>query len=253
MAPPPHPPRSTPPNPRPPPHSLPATLVQALPGSASQLTALTIRPLPGQPPPCLSWAHLTHLRYLSSLVLTADFGQLAGPPAGLSQLGLTRLRLHGVQLRAGGRPTGPPEVGPALLACPTALRRLELAAVHVLCCEQGAGSDGRGGDHGGQPGAAGDNGHVAMAAPAAQLAGHAAAAAAVAAGGPPPLPAAADGLAPGAAQQARWRDSLRRMRMFGQGQELAAGLRERWQGLEALRLHNVDVAREVLTGARKCF
>ncbi|KAL4424951.1 hypothetical protein ABPG77_009680 [Micractinium sp. CCAP 211/92] len=227
--------------------ALPACVARALPGSASQLTALTIRPLPGQPPPSLSWAHLTHLRYLSSLVLTADFGQLAGPPAGLSQLGLTRLRLHGVHLRAGGRPTGPPEVGPALLACPTALRRLELAAVHVLCCEREAGSSGRGGNHRAQPGAAGDNGHGAMAAPPAQLAGHAAAAAAVAAGGPAFLPAAADGLAPGAAQQARWRDSLSRMRMVGQGQELAAGLRERWQGLEALRLHNVDVAREVLT------
>lgn len=34
--------------------------------------------------------------------------------------------------------------------------------------------------------------------------------------------------------------------MPGQGQQLAAGLRERWQRLEVLRLHNVDVSREVL-------
>lgn len=276
--------------------------LQALPGSAGQLTALTIRPLPGQPPPSVRWAHVTHLRSLSSLVLTAsDFGQQAGPTTGLAQLSLTRLRLHGAQGHAAGLPAGPPEVGPALLACPPALQRLELAAVRLLCSEEGPGapwhaestsseedsseesSDGhssRSDDDidddaplaavaagaGGAPQAAGnglgqlaaaDGAPNAVAEPLAEpplaQAGHAVAVppAAAAAAAPAPAAAAAGGPAFGAAQQAPWQlHEGGHLWMPGQGQQLAAGLRERWQRLEVLRLHNVDVSREVLKGLR---
>lgn len=112
-----------------PPPPPPAACLQALPGAACQLTSLTIRPLLGLGA-TMRWSQLgSGLSQLASLALTADLGT-PGPPDALGALvGLTRLRLHGAAAARGMR-LGQ-EVGPALLAVTTGLRRLELGAVSV--------------------------------------------------------------------------------------------------------------------------
>ena len=264
---------------------VPPPLLQGLPGHAAQLTSLTLKPLRGTPVGlCVRWRQVSHLRQLSSLSLTADFS-MAASPAGLRALtALTRLRLHGNIHSSPGawiQPERlPQEVAPALLACTTGLRRLELVAVRVAgALEQHVGSNaaagapqtaspqhvgaalgaGRGGTH---QTAAGQ-----MAAPVAETAGGAASGdgagqhpAAVPQGIVGPAPA----LEPGQQQQqedeeqggsaavqpAHWWDEARIATESGDAlrRPLGALLAPRWRQLEELRLHACTVAEDVLAG-----
>lgn len=108
--------------------SLPSGVLLALPGSASQFTALALKPLPGRRLAAAPWSQLSHLDQLASLSVTADLSLMSDADATLPRLtSLTRLRLHGTP--AAGRPQ---EVGRAMLHCPPSMLRLELAAVELL-------------------------------------------------------------------------------------------------------------------------
>jgi hypothetical protein len=104
-------------------------LLQALPGAAAQLTALTVKPLGVSQAPLIRWRHLSHLCQLCSLSLTADLSCSSGAMALGALTRLTRLRLQGTPKgTASWRPQG---VERALLAAPTSLLRLELARVKL--------------------------------------------------------------------------------------------------------------------------
>lgn len=108
--------------------------VQALPGSASHLTALALRELGvrGRGASALSWGQLRHMPQLVSLSLDINFSEAGQPSLALETLTrLTRLRLQ-----AARRSRAPPRlVRSVLLAAPLSLRRLELHAIDVLLGE----------------------------------------------------------------------------------------------------------------------
>ncbi|PSC72367.1 leucine rich repeat [Micractinium conductrix] len=94
-------------------------VTQALPGGAAQLTALTLRALPGRGTAALGWDQLAHLTHLSSLAILS-VKRLDASPKALGRLtALTRLRLS-------SKRHSQAEVAPLLLACSPTLQRLEL-------------------------------------------------------------------------------------------------------------------------------
>ncbi|KAI3423018.1 hypothetical protein D9Q98_010703 [Chlorella vulgaris] len=109
-------------------------VLEALPGSASHLTALALRELGvrGRGASALSWGQLRHMPQLVSLSLDINFSEAGQPSLALETLTrLTRLRLQ-----AARRSRAPPRlVRSVLLAAPLSLRRLELHAIDVLLGE----------------------------------------------------------------------------------------------------------------------
>lgn len=196
------------------------TPLQALPGGAAQLTALTLRALPGRGTAALGWDQLAHLTHLSSLAILS-VKRLDASPKALGRLtALTRLRLSSTRHSQA-------EVAPLLLACSPTLQRLELvcgtidkaplegspAVVPTAEAQQqpahlSSGSGGSGAGSGGGGALVEPQPHQVLPLPARHLA-------------EPPA--------------ASYGGSL-------QGPSLAAALAERWGRLEAMRLQEVHVA-----------
>ncbi|KAL4860158.1 Leucine-rich repeat receptor-like serine/threonine-protein kinase BAM3 [Chlorella vulgaris] len=105
--------------------------LDALPGSASHLTALALRELRarGRGASALSWGQLSHMPQLLSLSLDINFSEAGQPSLALETLTrLTRLRLQAARCSR-----APPRlVRSVLLAAPLSLRQLELQAIDVL-------------------------------------------------------------------------------------------------------------------------